>query len=148
MHLRDTILTSIEPVITNSYYVITNIHNLEKFAEKLINLSLPAWDNQLQYQGSVEDTLQYYFFVDSINFCFWALKGNAKWAYEHEGKWLTGYYAYSYAIKKAIEKNEKLLDASYLSEIPYEAFIAIFQGKGDLLLLKERHNIIEKTSLF
>lgn len=118
---------------------------IPSFANELKNVDLPVWDNELQFLGNMEETAQYYFFLDSINFCFWAEKGKEKWAFKKGDEWLTGYYAYSYAIKKAVETNKDLLNAKYLSKIPLEEFLGIFHGKNELLLLKERHQIIQEN---
>lgn len=92
-----------------------------------------------------EETIQYYFFLDSINFCFWNKKDKARWEFKKGGQWIHGYYAYSYAIKKAFLKDKRLLDAFYLSNISFPEFSKIFQSRGELLLLKERHKIIQEN---
>ena len=105
MKVREKILNSIKPVIGNSKHVKINHNEIKILAQKLLDIPIPPWDNELQFKESPEETAQYYFFLDSINFCFWAKKEKRKWSYLVKEKWLTGYYAYSYAIKEAILKS-------------------------------------------
>lgn len=145
MTIKQKILSSIEPVTKDSKFVTVNKNRVADFAKSLISVNVPSWDNEFQFKGTAEQTVQYYFFVDSINFCFWPLKGKEKWGIERGGKIITGYYAYSYAIKKSIEENPRLLDASYLSNISYAEFGNIFKGRGKLQLLEKRWEIIREN---
>lgn len=145
MKVKGLILQSIKPVVEKSKHVRINQDRMAKLADKLKERPIPPWDNELQYLGTEENTVQYYFFLDSINFCFWAKRGEKRWSYQKNGEWLKGYYAFSFAIKRAIEENPRLLDANYLSEISFDNFSEIFSGKGKLLLLKERYKIIKEN---
>ena len=118
---------------------------LKEKAKKFIDMQVPPWNNDLQFVGTPEQTVQYYFFLDSINFCFWAPKGEERWAYKVGEEWMSGYYAYSRAIKDAFVRDTRFFDASYLSAISKEEFEAIFAGKNTLLLLDERLAIIREN---
>lgn len=138
-------MQSLETVIKQAKYVQINQDKLSMFAKILKNKKLAQWDNDMQLLSSEEHTVQYYFFIDSINFCFWAEKKEDKWHYKKGQQWINGYYAASYAIKEAIEHDPKLLNAAYLANIPYKEFCDIFKGKGELQLLTERHRIIQEN---
>jgi len=142
---KEKILDSLKPIIKNSSVVSINKEKIFELAEKIKEYPIPNWDNITQFLGEPEETIQYYFFLDSINFCFWNIRGKERWTFEKDGEWLNGYSAFSYAIKKAVLKNKKLLDASYLSNITFEEFSKIFEGKGELLLLEKRHEIIREN---
>jgi hypothetical protein len=145
MNVKTLILSSLEPILQKSKFVTINHNKIKELAQKIKDYPIPPWDNSLQFFGNAEQTAQYYFFLDSINFCYWALKGQEKWSFQKDGEWLQGYYAYSYAIKKAFDQNSQFFDAKYLAEIPYEEFSKVFEGKNELLLLKERHQIINEN---
>lgn len=142
MIIKTTILHSIEPIVKNSRFVRFNKEQIKLLAKKIRDYPVPKWNETYQLKSNLTDTVQYYFFVDSINFCFWNNRGADKWEFYDGKKWLDGYYAFSYAIKKAFLENSRLLNAKYLSEISYTEFRKIFQGKGKLLLLTQRHKII------
>ncbi|MEK9134801.1 MAG: queuosine salvage family protein [Patescibacteria group bacterium] len=143
--IKEKILRSIDPVVKNSSSVRIDNSKITLLAKKLEKYPIPGWDNVLQFLGSPEETVQYYFFLDSINFCFWNTQEKKRWEFEKDDQWLHGYYAFSYAIKKAFLADKKLLDASYLSEITFDEFAKIFESRGELLLLKERHEIIREN---
>lgn len=145
MTTREKILDSIAPVVAKPTHVFINADRIIAVAQELLAAQVPPWDNNLQFFGTPEETAQYYFFVDSINFCFWAPKGQRRWEYKIGDKWVGGYYAYSCAIKDAFERDKRLLDAKYLSEIPEEDFKSIFAGRNALLLVDERLDIIRKN---
>lgn len=129
-------------MIQNSQNVKINLEKIPSLAKRLKDCVLPPWDNTLQYSGDAEQTALYYFFLDSINFCFWAEKGNERWSFQKDGEWLRGYYAYSYAIKKSFEQNPNYFKTGYIESLSFAEFAKIFEGKNELLLLKERHEII------
>ena len=143
--IKKKILDSLKPVVDRSIYVSIRQKGVDELAEALVNHPVYEWDNEMQFQGNPEETVQYYFFVDSINFCFWNEKRKERWQFLKNGEWINGYYAFSSAIKQAFLKDKNLLDAAYVSRIPFDKFAEIFPGKGELLLLKERHQIIQEN---
>ncbi|MDO8474538.1 MAG: queuosine salvage family protein [bacterium] len=143
--IKKKILDSLKPIVDNSSFVSINQQGIDNLAEKLKNSPLYEWDNEMQFLGDFEETVQYYFFVDSINFCFWNEKEKERWQFQKNGEWINGYYAFSCAIKQAFLKNKNLFDAAYLSQIPFDEFSEIFIGRGELLLLRERHQIIQEN---
>ncbi|HEV8601109.1 MAG TPA: queuosine salvage family protein [Patescibacteria group bacterium] len=145
MTVKQKILASIEPPVKQSKHVKIDPEKLRLLAEKIKDQELPAWDNQLQFLGNIEQTIQYYFFLDSINFCFWAEKGKEKWQYPRNSGWISGYYAFSFAIKRFFENNPEFFDAGKMADISFRQFKEIFAGKGELQLLEKRHEIIREN---
>ena len=141
----EKILDSIKPVVESSEFVSIDRGKLAEFSEVLQKQEMPVWENELTLSGSPENIVYYYFFLGSINFCFWAPKGKERWSCNKDGKWLKGYFAFGYAIKDAFESNSKFLDSRYLATISFEKFSNIFQGKNELLLMQERHQIIQEN---
>jgi hypothetical protein len=150
--IKEKILNSIKPVIQTGKFVFINKEKLDIFAQKIKNVPLKDWDNEMQLLGTPEQTILYYFFVDSINFCFWQEKGKARWEVQKDGQWVSGYYAFSWTIKKAFLENKKLQTAASIAELTFEDFKQIFYGnlgetffQGELLLLEERYKIIKQN---
>lgn len=137
---------SIEGVLAKPEFVTINTERLAEMAAEMKDAAVPPWDNDLQLLGTPEETAQYYFFLDSTNFCFWTTKSRARWEYQVNGEWQKGYYAYSRALKDAYERDPRMFDANYLRAIPEEDFRAIFaQGRNELLLMDERLAIIREN---
>ena len=145
MRVKDKILSSIRPVIEHSEYVSTNLIAVRALAEKIKDISIPKWNNELQLLSSDEETIQYYFFVDSTQGCTWPAKGKERWFFKKDEDWIKGYYAFAYAIKQAILKDKKYLNAEYLSNISLQDFSDIFEGKGELQLLPQRHKALTEN---
>jgi hypothetical protein len=146
MKTREKILNSLPPAFANPVFVTINKERITEVAKEFIEAAVPPWDNDLQLLGTPEETAQYYFFLDSINFCFWAPKGRKRWEYQINEEWVGGYYAYSRAIKDAFLRDPRFFDANYLSEISEGDFRSIFaSGRNDLLLVEERLQIIREN---
>ncbi|MFZ1987557.1 MAG: queuosine salvage family protein [Minisyncoccia bacterium] len=146
MTTREKILNSLTPILAHPTFVTIDNERITGIAKEFMESPVPSWDNDLQLLGTPEETVQYYLFLDSINFCFWAPKGKTRWEYSINGEWVGGYYAYSKAIKDAFLKDPRLFDAEYLSQIPEEDFGSIFAaGRNELLLMEERLEIIREN---
>lgn len=145
MTVKDKILNSIQPVIGHSKHVSINSQAAEALARKIKDTDIPRWNNELQLLSSEEETVQYYFFVDSTQGCSWPLRGKEQWFFKKGNDWIKGYYAVAYAIKQAIIGDKKYLDAGYLNEISFKDFSEIFNGKGELQLMPERHEALKQN---
>ena len=145
MTVKEKILTSIHPVIEGSKYVGVDLEKVKDLSQKIKNIDIPRWNNDLQLLASDEDTVQYYFIVDSIQGCSWPAKGKDRWFFQKGSDWIKGYYAFAYAVKQAALNDKKYLDAKYLSEIDFQDFCEIFKGKGELQLMPQRHEALKQN---
>jgi hypothetical protein len=146
MTTREKIIQSLAPVLDKPKFVTIQTKRLKEVAVEFLKAEVPLWNNDLHLLGTPQETAQYYFFLDSINFCFWGLKNQARWEYQINGEWVGGYYAYCRAIKDAFLRDQRFFDADYLSEISKKDFELIFSdGRNKLLLIDERHKIIQEN---
>lgn len=146
MTTREKILESLTPVLKSPEFVTIQTDRLKEVSREFLGAEVPIWDNDLQLLGTPEETAQYYFFLDSINFCFWGHKGQTRWEYQINDEWVGGYYAFSRAIKDAFLHNRRFFDADYASTISKKDFASIFSsGRNELLLIHERHKIIQEN---
>lgn len=145
MTVKDKILDSIREVIDHSKYVSTDPEAIQALARKMKDADIPRWNNELQLLSNDEETVQYYFFLDSIQGCTWPEKGKERWHYKIDQNWVKGYYGFSYAIKQAVLRDKKYFDADFLSQISFEDFAGIFKGKGELQLLPQRHEALKQN---
>lgn len=145
MITREKIINSLYPIVASPKHVFIDLEKIKEISKKFLSVQVPPWNNELQFVGIPEETMQYYFFLDSINFCFWAPKGEERWQYKIGDEWVSGYYAYSKAIKDAFVKDRRFFDAEYLSNISKQDFETVFTGRNILLLLDERLAIIREN---
>jgi hypothetical protein len=101
-------------------------------------LGVPQWDSFHHYCGSKEETAFYLLVLDSINFCFWAPSGKARWEIDHGSERLSGYFGLAVALKQAAESGSPIVNADYLSQLTMDHLAGILGGRGALPLMKER----------
>ena len=86
-----------------------------------------------------EQTLNWIFIVDTLNFSFW--QDPPTFTVKYKGKNFTGYWSLCAAINRAIEENVPILDFLYLSNLDEHSLANILRGEkegGQIPLLRER----------
>ena len=101
--------------------------------EKVLPVYFPK---RYHFLGNSQETSQYLFFLDSINFSFFAGKGERKWRKNN----LTGYFALSFALKKEIAK---ILDINFFKNCSFSDLRKVL---GNIPLLPERLKILRENS--
>lgn len=120
---------------------------IEKLAERLKNSKIPSWSKNFHLNTKNEKLLlTYLILLDSLNFCFWSKK--KKWRIYYKGRYYNGYFGLSLALKKFFLENKKIANFNYFSKISFNQFSEILKGKGELLFLKKRHQIVKEVSKF
>jgi len=106
---------------------------------------LPKWDRVHHFFNGSENTLQYLFLVDSLNFCFWPKKIQSRWRINYQGERLGGYYGLASSLKRAVEQGVPILKANYLAGISQKDLAYIFRGQGAMPLFKKRLAIVREN---
>ena len=88
----------------------------------------PTWDTRYHFFDGTERTVNWLLLLDTLNFCFWAEKGQPRWSIEYRGERLNGYWAEAAALTRAVEEGYALWDARFLSDISGADMTAIFRG--------------------
>ena len=127
-------------VAGQSQLVKINQEALVGFCDQIVvkDGKVPPWDAFHHYCGSKEETAFYLLVLDSINFCFWALSGKARWEIDHGSEKLSGYFGLAAALKQAVESGIPIIHADYLSQLTMDQLAGILGGRGELPLMKER----------
>ena len=135
------VLKSTKFVIENSSFVKINREKTKELAEKWSKseLVIPGWDRNYHFFDDSEKTCEYLFVLDSINFYFWAKEREDKWKTDYQGKKIDGYNALAFCLKKAFENKQ----FSSFNGLDYSGFKDIFQGEGEMPLIKERFEILQ-----
>jgi len=142
--LLEKVLATTEYVVENSQGVKINQEKIPRSAEKVAQNKLPVFRKEYYFFGTPKETIQYFFILDSLQFCSFAEKGEEKWGIEVNGKKLSGYFSLALALKKAAGKYP-LFNASYLSDIPLGDFKKIIGGQGKMPMLNHRWQILRKA---
>ena len=76
-------------IVEKSKDVKINKERIGELAKSWENTKTPEWPEYFHFKS-----LDYFFILDSINFCFWPQK-DKKWSIDYEGKNYNGYFALS-----------------------------------------------------
>jgi len=80
--------------------------------------------------------------LDSLNFCFWPLP---KWRFTYRGEKLGGYYSLATALKLAVERDPRWLDATFLAGVKLDELDDVLAGNRSIPLLEERWHIVREV---
>nr|BAL58681.1 hypothetical conserved protein [Candidatus Acetothermum autotrophicum] len=131
------VLESVRWVVERAEHVALDEDALRRSAQELARQSLNfAWDG-LHFRDGTARTVQYLFVLDSLNFCFWP---EPRWRYHN----LDGYVALATALRDAVLRGDRVLDASFLAQISREGLRGILDGENEIPLLDERVEILRE----
>jgi len=122
-----------------------NVRINESQLEKLVYYLKQAGNKPLELdsnQFGSEPTVQKVFLLDTLNFCFWARKGQTKWAIKDNGRWQDGYWGLVAAIDRALAEGYPLLEASYWVELKLADLKRILRGKNGTTLPLINHRLV------
>lgn len=133
-------------VVEKSRHVLVDKKALVRFSRELSTdgIQVPAWEPSCHFFDGGEKTVSYLLVLDSLNFCFWPVRGTPKWEFEYGAKRFSGYYALAASLKQAVEKGVPLNRADYLSELKLDELKRVLGGTGELQLLDRRVAILNE----
>lgn len=136
-------------IVKNSCFVSVNQNKISDFAKLIrdrIRKNKPLSYNQF---GELNNSPQLIFLQDTINFCFWAKKGEPKWTVEYpKGIVQDGWAGLTACFDRAISEGIPILDCNYLKDITLDDARYIFRSTNqvEIPLLKERTNFLKQTA--
>jgi hypothetical protein len=75
--------------------------------------------HELHPQQADESAVDWIFFVDTLNFCFWSTNNDMKWEVIWNGKTYTGYFALCAAVRRALKVCYSLANFEQIREVTY-----------------------------
>src|SRR5438874_1889314 len=141
------VLSSTREVVEQGEYVWIDIDRVKLLSHQWIrpgweyrgaSTALPTWYEQYHFHDGTERTVNWILALDAVNFCFWAEKDQPRWSIEYQGERLNGYLAEAAALKRAVEEDIPLWDATYLSTISEKDVAHIFRGEHIIPLFEQR----------
>ncbi|XP_023727755.1 queuosine salvage protein isoform X2 [Cryptotermes secundus] len=73
--------------------------------------------HELHPQKADESSVDWIFFVDTLNFCFWSANENTKWEVIWNGKTHTGYFALCASVRRALQDGIPVTDPKFYSQV-------------------------------
>src|SRR3989344_4466368 len=138
--MQQYILATTKKVVESAKYVSINKKAVKKFCDSfsLDNLATAELGDVAKLDISQQIGLVCVF--NCVNFCFWATKGQEKWAtkIDNEVEVIDGATGIFRALEEALKNGVPLLDAHFLQNINREKFNEILNGNIEIPLLDER----------
>jgi hypothetical protein len=141
--------TNAAKIIKKLSFVTINQAKLSYLAEKLNQARMA---NKLLTEaqfGQLKNSPQKIFLLDTVNFCFWAKKGKAKWSIEYPEKNIVdGYQALVACFDRALAEKIPLLDTKFLSRITLDETRHIFRSCNQVRipLLDQRRQFFQQSA--
>jgi hypothetical protein len=131
------VLTTTARVVTHAQHVRIDRTRVETVAQLLAlrRVPVPAWNYDYHFFDGSERSLTFILWLDALNFSFW---GEPRWTINYRGATLDGYWALAAALKRAVERDPRVLDANALAEMPPAALANILRGENEMPMLVER----------
>ena len=94
-----------------------------------------------------ESMVNWIFVVDTLNFSFFADKGQELFACDWNGKRYTGYWSLCACINRALAEGIAITDPVYYQSMTLEQFEHVFRSASSspVPLLRERHRVLTET---
>ena len=109
-------------------------------------LDVPGWNRDLHYFDGTPRSANYVLVLDALNFSFWPDPGQPRWTVfwrEHE---LSGYWALTACLLRAIEDRIPVLDAGWLAEVTPDMVERLLRGTtGQIPLMEARHAHLQEV---
>lgn len=144
--LLENVLKTTKYVAENSDEVKINQEGLKRIVGAIKKEEMPpCWEEEYHHFGSPEETAQYFFVLDTLNFCFFPDKGQEKWGINLKKARWAGYFALALCLKRAVGRYP-LLDAGFLADIPLSTLKDILRGDyGEIPLMEKRWKNLKET---
>lgn len=145
------ILGSTRRVIEQAQDVHIDQAAVERVAGDLLvrDLQPPAWDRELHWTGTPEETANFVLVLDALNFCFWSAGGEPRWRVTYQGSPINGYVALAASLTSAMRRGVPLTDAGYLSTISLDDVANLFRrpepSEGAIPLLDYRRQHLQEV---
>ncbi|XP_068101243.1 queuosine 5'-phosphate N-glycosylase/hydrolase-like isoform X2 [Hyperolius riggenbachi] len=142
-------------IAENSKDVFVELKGVHSLAETLLQkigrkeITLKGWKilHELNPRGSGEDSVNWVFFADTLNFSFWAENQDKKYLVEYKGKTYSGYWSFCAAINRALDEGIPITTPSYYSKMTLEQLQHVFRSDTDvpMTMIETRLEILHQT---
>lgn len=141
------VISSIKPVINKAKLVTLNYSAINNLVRKINGKELVSKRIHLNYfqDWNLHNLIKLTFLFNTINFCFWAKRGERKWAIKVENEYFDGSKALFIALEKAVKDNPNLLNGNFLATISLKETKDILSGDPQIPLLKERYYCLKEA---
>lgn len=126
----------------NYKHLEINYDQILKISEKLGELFIPNWNDQVFYIEETENDINFIFLINTINFSYWNDENSPKWFYLLNGQKYTGSFALFAAFKDAIENGYPLFNPQYLKSVSENDLKNILEKYQPIPMFNQRLEIL------
>lgn len=147
--VKNPVLATTEKLLAKSKFVYIDKKIIFRITEKWRKNGFTSreFPRELHFiNKNPRRTLEYLILLDSINFCFWSRDPRKKWRIRYRKKEWSGSFASALSLKKFYEEKPQYANIPYFSTMPLREFVQMLQGKGELLFLKKRWEILRSVA--
>lgn len=142
------VLESTKFVVNNSRLVnilTSAVQSLcDSVKESDLNVSESGWTH---YQWTYKKMINLLFVFDTVNFCYWAGKGQTKWAVNIGGQSIDGSIALLRCIEEEMKKNPEFTNPKNLSNLNEDNWRRITNGNVEIPLFHERLECLRELGI-
>ena len=130
--MQQDILPTTKKVAENAKSVSINKNGVERFCDSfsLDNVTTAELGNAAGLNITQQIGLVRVF--NCVNFCFWAAKGQEKWATKINAEMIDGATGMFCALEEALKRGVPLLDAHFLQNLNREKFNELLNGNIEI----------------
>ncbi|MFA6982245.1 MAG: queuosine salvage family protein, partial [Patescibacteria group bacterium] len=140
------VLKTTKFVVDNSQSVKIHMDGIKKLCKKITKETLELGDLCFnEYDWSFSQLHYIDFVFDSLVYCFWAEKGQPKWAVDKNGTVLDGSVALYYILEKEAKTNKSFFNPDYLANFSYEDGKKLFGSETEIPLFNNRISCIREV---
>eukprot|EP01102_Stenamoeba_stenopodia_P003587 TRINITY_DN13772_c0_g1_i1.p1 TRINITY_DN13772_c0_g1~~TRINITY_DN13772_c0_g1_i1.p1 ORF type:complete len:343 (+),score=60.01 TRINITY_DN13772_c0_g1_i1:28-1029(+) len=148
------VIESAEFIANNATHVSIPKDSIRNAAQQLVEMmkqkqySSACWkQNELTPSVADENSLNWIFIIDTLNFCFWAKTPEELFAVTYKGKRYTGYWSLCACINRALDEGVALTDANFLANLQRETIEHIFRSDNGqaVPLLEKRLSVLREA---
>lgn len=136
--MQQDILPTTKKAVENAKFVSINKNAVEKFCASFSLDNMATAELGHVAELDISESIGLVCVFNCVNFCFWAAKGQEKWATKINGGLIDGATGMFRALEKAYKNGTPLLDTHFLRNLDREKFNELLNGNIEIPLLDER----------
>jgi hypothetical protein len=117
------------------------VHRWAK-AQSAAAFTAPLPPDELQFNGSREDSANLILLLDCLNFCFWS---DQPWSVDFRGRTWTRTCAMYASVLRAVEKDAGWLQPERWASADLDDVARLFRGSGQIPMLEQRRQVLNET---
>lgn len=132
------VLESTKPIVEKSKNVAIDRSKIKKFAREVKKSDLRIELSESSFGWPQNKLIDLILIFNTINFFYWAGKGEEKWSIKLKDKFLDGSAGVFAALEKAIEEGYELFRGKALVDLSKADFKHIMRGNIEIPMLEKR----------